>query len=219
MRFLTFIFLIPFIGFGQTLNFLPSQKLDKVVDQYYYNTEYIYIENNTSSSLNLTYKLVEEDLNEQWSVTLCTNAQCFNYLSESGNLGSVEPGEKAYLSINLSANQAIGDGIVRYAIASTDNKAVTDTVTFKYTVTESGNEVAGPWASIQFQEQSLTIFLGKTALQSMVSVYDINGKILLESNLQTISSFSFRNYPSGIYIVRVRDEKDRVITEKIPHYL
>ena len=218
MRLLLFYLLCPLISVAQSLNYLPSLHLNKVVDQYYYNTEYIYIENTTENSLNLTYKLVDVEVEDDWSVTLCTNAQCYNFLSESGSLGTVMPGEKAFMSINLSANQTIGEGKIRYAISSLDGKTVNDTITFEYTVTESGKEIAGPWATITFNQDNLTVFLGQTALESYIQVYNIRGKLIIDSSLQTISSFSFRSQPSGVYIVRVRDENDRVIVRKLAHY-
>ena len=51
---------------------------------------------------------------------------------------------------------------------------------------------------------------------SNISIYDMNGKLMLRKNIKNNSGeFDISDYPSGIYIVRVQDEANQIKTMKL----
>ena len=215
-----FLFIILFIGnlaWSQEITYSPGQKVDIVVASTYYNTEYIYLKNTTKSNIELEYALVDHDFNKDWSITLCTNLYCFNHLNEFGLLGNLAPNEEAFISINLSVNESIGTGKVRYVVTSQQLPEMSDTVTFIYTVTETGKLPAGPEVKINFQNESLTVFVLNNAFTGLIEIYNYGGQLMFQNELTPITAISFRDFPPGIYIAVIRKEDGQAITQKIAH--
>lgn len=208
-------FLIPLVNIAQELVYTPNRKLDKTVDNMYYNTEFIFIKNVSNQAVNLDFELIDNNLKPEWSATICTNRQCSNNIPKSGSLGSINPNNEAYISFNFSANETPGSGQARFLITSPDDKALHDTVTFSYTVTDDGKIQARPWADLRYAQGVLTVILENPNSESVMRIFNLEGKPLFDGELSPITSVPLRDFGSGIYLVAITDEKGRTIRKKI----
>jgi hypothetical protein len=182
----------------------------------YYNTEYIFITNNSDQSLDLSFELIDENLPQQWSATGCTNMICYTNIPDNGSLGVLQPGHEAYLSINLSVNEVIGDGELKFAVFDLSNPQVRDTVSFIYHVTEDlSNQEPQPWAKINFAQNVITVFLLNESVSTFLYVFDLQGNQVVNRTLQEISAVTLAAFPVGIYVVVVRDESGKELVQKI----
>lgn len=215
---LSFIFLLSLDIQAQTLQYSPNRKLEKTVSKVYYNTEFIYLKNISGQPLNLEYELIENTMIPEWSATVCTNMACFSTIPKFGSLGTLKPGEEGYFSFNFAANETLGNGQLRFLMTSPEVPTLNDTVTFNYTVTEDGSVAAGPWARVNFKNQILTVLLSNPNLVATIELYNTNGNLIWNTELDAITSYPFRDLPHSIYIAIIRDENDRIIRSKIAHY-
>lgn len=211
----TLFFLMPLLNFAQELVYTPNRKLDKTVDNMYYNTAFIFIKNVGNQAVNLEFELIDNDLKPEWSATICTNRQCSNNIPKSGSLGSVNPNNEAYISFNFAANETPGTGQARFLITSPENKALQDTVTFRYTVTEDGKIQARPWADLRYAQGVLTVILEDPNSESIMRIFNLEGKPVFDGVLGPITSIPLRDFGTGLYLVTITDEKGRIIRKKI----
>ena len=207
--------LFPVVVTAQLLNYSPNRKLEKTVAKTYYNTEFIFLKNISDQAFTIEFEVLENTFDDGWSATFCTSAQCFNTIPKLGTLGNVNPGGEAYFSFNFAANDKLGDGQVRVLLQSPERPELQDTITFKYTVTEDGSVEAGPWADISYKQGILTIFLQNPAIETKFQVASLDGRIVFQGILEQITSLPLREHPKGVYLVVIRDENDRMISEKI----
>lgn len=214
----TFLLFIPLIGTAQILDYTPNRKLNKTVAANYYNTEFIFIQNISNQSQGLVFERIDNTLLTEWSATICTNQTCYSILPKSGNLGDLNPGEEAYISLNLAVNGVLGEGNVRYLISSLTDTSLHDTVTFNFLVTEDGTVTAGPWANLNFSQGVLTVLLADPNLKAHLSIYTLDGKAIYDQELNPISSVPIRNFGSATYLVYIRDEYGREIKKKIVYF-
>ena len=214
----TFLLFLPFLGVSQILDYTPNRKLNKTVAANYYNSEFIFIQNISNQSQGLFFERIDNTLLTEWSATICTNQTCFSILPKSGSLGALNPGDEAYISLNLAVNCVLGEGNVRYLISSLTDTSLHDTVTFNFLATEDGSVAAGPWANVNFSQGVLTVLLADHNLKAHLSIYTLDGKAIYDQELNPISSVPIRNFGSAAYLVYIRDEYDRIIKKKIVYF-
>jgi len=216
MRLLILFILAFHFSFGQNLSFSPGAVTENNISLDYYNTEYIFITNNTSDVLNLEFELVQEDIPVDWAASGCTNVICYISVPENGPLGDLNPGEEAYLSINLSVNDSPGDAIIRFRIFDPDNPQINDTITFIYKAeSDTLYSTPQPWAKINFYQNVLTVFLKSGNSKTELKVFDMGGKLIAQHDIETITSLSFRDFTDGIYIIMVENESGQQIIQKV----
>ncbi len=201
--------------FGQTLDYSPSQKVDRTVGLSYYDTDYIYFENVSDETVNLSYELIEENNVTGWHTSLCTNIICSNNVPSNGELGSIAPGELGYIAFSLSVNETFGEGTYRFVIFDKDFPDLSDTITFEYLVQDDAEIINQPWAKINFVENVVTVLLKNPQFATSMSIYSITGQRLVYLPVEAITSIRLDDFEDGPYIVIVRDETDRVLKEKI----
>ena len=214
----TFLLFLPFLGVSQILDYTPNRKLNKTVAANYYNSEFIFIQNISNQSQGLFFERIDNTLLTEWSATICTNQTCFSILPKSGSLGALNPGDEAYISLNLAVNGVLGEGNVRYLISSLTDTSLHDTVTFNFLATEDGTVAAGLWANVNFSQGVLTVLLADPNLKAHLSIYTLDGKAIYDQELNPISSVPIRNFGSAAYLVYIRDEYDRIIKKKIVYF-
>ncbi|WP_066758877.1 hypothetical protein [Crocinitomix algicola] len=215
MRFLTLLLSIPLFNFAQTLNFNPNVQVNKTIAQDYYDTDFIYIENNSSKSLSLDFEVLDNDLLNEWSTSACTNFQCFNLIPKVGSFGNLDPGSQGFLSLNLSANETLGTGSILFLITSPDDASISDTLRFEYTVTETGKLEAKPWAKINHINGVLTVFLDNPFANATLLITQLNGQIVYQNDLEPITSIALRDYAAGFYLIAIQDEQGRTLKETV----
>lgn len=210
-------FIIP-AGLAQQLIYSPGQILEKTVDLGYYNTEYVFISKATDISLPLDFELIYSDYPAAWSVTGCTNLNCYTKVPDSGTLGDPQENQPAYISINLSVNQTPGEGMLRFLISSATDSLLSDTLTFVYHTSEDLPQSPKPWAQISFNQENLTVFIENPTTQAQLELYDIRGNQVEKLTLTQITSIPLSGLARGTYIVRIREENKRELAQLIVLY-
>ena len=220
MKFIVLFFVWTFMGSasGQLIDYTPNRKLALTLPKTYYSTEYIYLKNISSEALSLKFELIENTLNENWSATLCTNLQCLNYIPEHGNLGSISPGEEARFSLNLSANNTIGDGQLRFLISSPKSQELSDTVTYHFIINEDGKIKPQDWVKVNYSNGILNVLLQNSNEETTLNVFDLKGTPVYTGTLSSISSIPLGDYAKGIYFVVVSDTHGKTLKKKIMNY-
>ena len=204
--------------FSQTIQYSPNIKLDKTVDQFYYDSDFIYLKNTSNETLDLEFTLVENTLLPEWNASFCTNLACYNKIPKSGNLGSIEPNNEAYFLFNLGANETVGEGQVRILISSPENNDLSDTVTFKFTVTEDGSIEAGPWAVVKFEQGVFTVLLNQGNIETDLMISSLAGKVIFEAPIDGITSVPLRDHPTGVYLFKIEDANGRMLSDKVLNF-
>lgn len=207
------LFSIPFLfalsAFGQDLLITPSPKNENWISFAYYDTEYIFIQNDGQQSVTLNFENVELDIPSEWHVSACTSTGCFNDVPTFGSLGSLAPGEQAYISVNLSVNDTEGDGTIRFAITEQTNPKEADTISFIYHATEDGSIDAGPWIKVNYFANALTVFLRDDQIGADLKIFDLQGKLVMEESIEGLYSFPLGDEPKGTYILTIEDKIGR----------
>lgn len=216
MRLVLFFILIRLSCFSQGLIFDPGSINENVISGEYYNTEYIFITNNSDETIMLRFDLVEESVPSTWHASGCTNQICYIHIPDQGMFGILNPGEQAYMSINLSNNGTIGDAKIRFAVYNPDNNMYSDTISFIYSSSESDElSETQPWAKLNFAENVLTVFLKDGFSQTSLRIFDLSGNLVLQTNPENIFSFSFNHLANGIYIANLETNSGERLVEKI----
>lgn len=217
---LTFLFCLGFVwsGYSQTIQYSPTIQLDKTVDQFYYDSDFIYLKNTTDGSIDLEFTLVENTLVPEWNASLCTNIACYNKVPKAGSLGTITAGNDAYFLFSLGANEQVGEGQVRLIVTSPQKTELSDTVTFKYTVTEDGSIKAGPWANVNFEQGIFTVLLTHQNIETHLLITSLEGKVIFDEQISGISSFPLRDHPTGVYLYKVEDSAGRILKDKVLNF-
>jgi hypothetical protein len=209
---------LPLLIFGQELSFKPNNIIDITVGKTYYDTKYIYITNIGENIRSPQFELVSNTLLTDWSQTACTNIKCYTDIPKAGTLGDINAGEEAFFSINLSTNQQVGQGELIYIIYDKNTPDYSDTLKFIYTVTETGKLAAQPWAKIDFQNRVLNVLLQDPFLKATLLLSTLEGKPISNQPLSPITSFPLYDYPKGVYLLVIQDEKGREIKQRIVNF-
>ena len=216
MKALLLIFLLTSLqAFSQNLTYTPGQSLNRTISLTYYSTDYIYFENSSGSVLNLKFELIEESPQAGWHTSLCTHTFCANTVPSEGELGSVNPGAQGYLALSLSTNETFGEATYRFVISDKTFPGLSDTITFNYKVEDNSQVIDQPWAKITYTEDVVLVLIKNPQYATAMSIYAINGDLLVYLPVEAISSYRLDNFANGTYIIAVKDETGRKLTKKI----
>lgn len=216
MRFLLISFFISAYCLGQTISFSPGTVLEKTITTSYYNTEYLYLNNTSSSSVTLNFELIESTVPQGWHVTGCTNMICYIKIPDDGSFGLMEQGAQSYMSINLAANDIVGDATIKFTVFEEGKETESDTITFIYhAVEESTPTLPQPWAKINYSEKVITVFIKSDYTNTSLTVFDVRGNKVLSQATEAITSLSVANLEAGVYFVVVENNDGRRVVQKI----
>lgn len=216
MRVLWIYALCNFALHAQDISYNPGQLLEKTASTAYYDTEYIFIRNNSDEPVNLFFQLTSENFPPEWSVTGCTNLICYTKIPDDGSFGTIGPNQEAYMSVNLSANQIPGEGRVSFMIYSDQNLIFSDSLVFQYYMEEGSEKTEPqPWAKIGFAQNVITVFLNNPNEENELLIYNVQGDLMAHQSVEDIASFSLANFTAGIYLVVVRDKSGKEIIQKV----
>jgi len=200
--------------FAQIL-YSPSQTNEVWIDYSYYDAEFIFIQNTGSKSITLNFENTEAEIPAEWHAAACTNVKCYTDIPEFGSLGTLEPGDQAYFSINLTANETEGDGTITYVITESTNPEDGDTIRFVYHANETGSIIVGPWAKVNYFEGALTVFLRDEHVAADVRIFDLSGSLIFEQKVEGLYSYRLGDHDRGMYILYIEDELGRVHKERL----
>lgn len=187
---------------GQTYTFAPDTVLEVQAQLEQYNIFHIYIENETSDPLQLSWRIVENTLPEEWETTLCDNNECYGILPNYGDMNPFGADEQAFIKLDINPHQYQAEGLIRFRIYPTANPSDYKIITFYISSLLSGTDeprdvfpVFGPnpandvlWFSGTAEKQTLHLWNGQGQLLKTLS---------LEARLPYLLDLS--DLPKGAY--------------------
>ncbi|HMQ46951.1 MAG TPA: hypothetical protein PKA00_05630 [Saprospiraceae bacterium] len=187
---------------AQQFSFSPDTVLTAQAQLEQYNIFNIYIQNETSDSLQLTWRIVENTLPEAWETTLCDNNECYGILPAYGNMIPFSANEPAFIKLDINPHQHQAEGLIRFRIFPTDDPSDYEVITFYISSLLSGTDepivvfpTFGPnpvkdalWLSGTDEKQTLQLWNGQGQLLRTLS---------LEANLPYRLDLS--DLPKGAY--------------------
>ena len=216
MRFSLLFFLLSANCIAQSIIYSQGKVLEKIISTSYYNTEYLYLNYTGSSPITLNFELIESTIPLGWHATGCTNIVCYIKVPDDGTFGTLQEGGQAYMSINLAANDIVGDATIKFTVFEAGKETERDTITFIYhAIEESTPPAPQPWAKINYSENVITVFIKSDFANTSLSVFDVRGNKVLSQTTEAITSVSMNNFSQGIYFVVVENKDGRRVVEKI----
>lgn len=216
LRFFSFLAVLWAKTIAHGLTYSPGLVLEKTISLNYYNTEYIFITNDSDYPVSLSFELIDADVPTEWSVSGCTNMICYTKIPSDGSFGTLQSGTDGYISINLAINETAGDGEIRFAVYNDENPELRDTIAFIYHVSPEAPDLEPrPWAKINFAQNVVTVFLLNETISTTLYIFDVQGNRVANLKLEDISAISLANFPAGIYIAVVRDENGKEMIQKV----
>ena len=193
---------------GQTTNKIELQKNDK------------------GTAVTFSWQLYSADTIKQSSNAsvdfgLCDNVACYNFFtSGTFNMDPVS-GTSEHGEFKLQCFTATGDLELRVKVRVWDQSepGIEDTVSF---VWRTDNFVSVPEVASNEHKLKLypnpvvnTLYISNNIKASMVKVFDIVGNQVHAGPIGPSAKIDFSNLPAGVYLVELRDGKNRIALEKI----
>jgi hypothetical protein len=218
-----FLFSISFSR-GQTFIASPSDFIEATYDVNDCASDYIYVNNFSSSSIDLNYQTIINTIDPiGWSNVLCTSLGCTPYVPSSGTLGTILPGSNGYFHLQVCFLGLPGTGEIKFRVYESGNPSNSDTITFRYhAAIMTGLSDVSQTENLLFQNYPNPV-TGTTIIKySLVKpdckliVSDILGKTLFEYTLNNITGELIfdENLISGIYFYSLFTEDNKMIDHK-----
>jgi hypothetical protein len=208
-------------GFAQTFD-IPLHVNEDTYPVTNYPSDYIHIYNNTGSSIDLSYELVENTFpDNNWSATICTHEVCLPSIPQQGSFSSMANGSSGFLNLHSSFDGNTGTGIVSYRIYETSNPSNSDTVTFViHAVSPNGIEDNNGVADVQIFPNPTSDVLniqGVDISKDLTAVLtDLNGKLVLQQNLiSSNSNIWVADLPKAIYTLELKNGSRSLLSSRI----
>lgn len=102
------------------LEIIPADSLHTDLGYDSYNLSFIYLKNNRTDSLFLTWEIKEKDLSSDWYVTICDNVLCYGVLPDSADMYGIAPSDSVYIRFEVNPYYVDGFGSVDLELRETD---------------------------------------------------------------------------------------------------
>ena len=209
-----FFSLLPILAMSQSFTFEPSDTIESIYYADDWPSETIFIQNDSTTSVSLSFEVVNNTFPDVgWSSHLCTNLYCYLNTPSSGNLGVIQPGEKAFLTQYLVFNNFVGTGELIIKIYDSNNPSNVDTISF-ILHTEALTDVFDIRKEVSLNlfpnptHEILNIELtNKLFLPEQVQIFNSNGQIVLNKIISQSQDLQLNvaNLESGLYITKIQD--------------
>tara|TARA_Y100000739_G_scaffold223083_1_gene225427 strand:- start:508 stop:1167 length:660 start_codon:yes stop_codon:yes gene_type:complete len=169
--------------------------------------------NETADSLNLTWKLIEENVTEGWDYNLCDLGECYTGVPNSAEMQAFASGEAGYLKMLVNPLSIEGYGFWHFWVYPSNDQD--NFVNLYFSINASGTE--GIIESMKEMKifpnpAKDQIFISTNDLQS-VQLFGLNGSLITELKSQS-KVFDISAIPSGIYFLVLQNSKGRA-TQKL----
>lgn len=216
MRIFLVTLLLSTFCYAQQISYSPGNILEKTIATSYYNTEYLFVNYSGANAIDLNFELVSANIPQGWHVTGCTNMICYVKIPDDGTFGIVQQGTQAYMSINLAANDIVGDATIKFSIFELGKETERDTITFIYHAEEETTlSEPQPWAKINYAQNVITVFIKSDFTNTSLTVFDVRGNKILSQTTEAITAASMNNFAAGVYFVVVENKDGRRLVQKI----
>lgn len=169
--------------------------------------------NETTDSLNLTWKLIEEEVVEGWDYNLCDLGECYVGVPNSAEMQTFSSGEAGFLKMLLNPLSIEGYGFWHFWVYPTGDED--NFVNLYFSINASGTD-----GVLDIERETLVypnpafnqIFISTNDLQS-VQLFSLNGSLISELKSQS-GVFDISAYHPGIYFL-VLQNANGISTRKL----
>lgn len=133
-----------------------------------------------------------------WEASICDYAHCYTTLEDTGTTDPIVYGGDGLMSLHINPNFEAGTAIIRYSIFATNTPTQIDTLTWIITAT-------APNAIVTTRNTLPTIYYDNKQIicrnvhenYSKAFLYDMNGRLLLQKNIETeeVTLFTYEYGP------------------------
>lgn len=95
-----------------------------------HNIYQINMDNQSGADLDLTWRLVEDDLPTGWTVTLCDNVACYGYMPNTADCNTIGPDEYAFMKMDFNPGLIPGVATFRFRVYPTGEPMDFQVLTF-----------------------------------------------------------------------------------------
>jgi hypothetical protein len=162
--------------------------------------------NETTDSLNLTWKLIEEEVTEGWDYNLCDLGECYTGVPNSAEMQAFAPGEAGFLKMLVNPLSIEGYGFWHFWVYPTGDED--NFVNLYFSINASGTgaideEVIN--ARVYPNPASDQFYISTNDLQS-VQLFNLNGSLISELKSQS-GVFDISAFQPGIYFLVLQNTR------------
>lgn len=185
---------------SQTFTALPADSIETTNDINDWLSDYIYIQNNSGGSLNLSFQRLVNTMDPiGWSVLLCTNNGCNPYVPSSGSLGVIANGDSAYFDLSTGFVGIAGTGEIKFRVYEVGNPSNADTITYRYHAISMAGIFDNTANEVQLSQNFPNPFTSSTTIQ-----YDLGGSagkmVISDMQGRTIAEYELSEGTTEIII-------------------
>ena len=204
--------------YAQDISITPTGNMTGTAELEEYNIFQVYLHNTSDEALNLSWRIVENTLPEEWNVTLCDNVNCYGILPQSADLDPIAAADSAIMKIDVNPELVAGQGILRFFINETGspnpykelifdiNSGITNTKDLFSGSVQIFPNPATEWVRIENQYDEELQF----------QLIDQQGRLLriAKLNSQSQLEWGLADLASGTYYLRM-ESNDRVVVRQL----
>ena len=171
--------------------------------------------NETPDSLNLTWKLIEEEVTEGWDYNLCDLGECYVGVPNSEEMQAFGPGDAGFLKMLVNPLSIEGSGFWHFWVYPSNDP---DNFVDLYFSINASLESSVVEEVVQFvlapnPAQDIVQIKTNHPLES-VQLFGLNGSLIKELKPQ-IQFYDLSEIPSGIYFISASNETGRMVQKLV----
>ncbi len=167
-----------------------------------------------TDTIQLKWSKINESVPANWDVNVCDNSTCYPNLVDSGTMLPIFPGDYGLLLIHCTPHIQPGIATIQYAVWDTVNPAIIDTLTYMITAVATGiPETTSARITFSLTGNELSIN-GNIESYKKLKIFDLNGKIVVESAILDNNVFKLPYIHSAAYIIQLAG-KGKIFQQKI----
>lgn len=221
--------LISNTGIAQNYTISPSNTMDTTARCNFYSTLEIFVNNETTNKLSLSWELLDNTLSSCWDYSLCDLGHCFTSIPKNGTMDSVDVSGYGFFKLTLDPINYQKNSVVKLLLFETDNPSVKDTVTFIVDGCSSGvacsletgiSEKNAANAISVFPNpamNTINIELSAEHTAGKIEIYNVIGKKVMDVptvNKGGINTISLEKLSAGAYFIRYSNKDGITATKK-----
>lgn len=204
----------------------PADSIESTNDINDWLSDYIYIQNTSGSTLNLSFQTITNTMDPiGWTVLLCTSNGCYSYVPTAGSFGTILNGDSAHLNLHCGFVGIAGTAEIKIKVYETGNPSNSIIVTYRYHAISASRIFENTGNNeLSLSQNFPNPFSGSTTIKynleitnGVLIITDVLGKIVSENTLNnTIGEIRVgENLLPGIYFYSLYDRNKLISKNKM----
>lgn len=171
--------------------------------------------NQATDSLNLTWKLIEEEVTEGWDYNLCDLGECYVGVPNSAEMQAFGPGDAGFLKMLVNPLSIEGFGFWHFWVFPSNDPDNFVNLYFSINaLLESGvMKEEAQFVLAPNPAQDIVQIISNHPLES-IQLFRLNGSLIKKLKPQ-IQFYDLSDIPPGIYFISASNETGRMIQKLV----